>query len=280
MDYRRRKQLIIIFILALVLILLGAGAYYKWFYQAPTCFDGKQNQGEAGVDCGAPCAMSCELLTVKKLEVQWAKAVFLKDGFYDLAAKVSNPNPNFGLAQFNYAFKLFDASNQLIAQKQGVSFILPNQSKYLIEAIVAAERKPAKVEITIAESAKTDWQRLADNFAVPDLYVHDKQFKYLEKQAGQPASAQVSGIIKNNSNFDFDRIQVAVALFDASREPVGINKTEARTVLAGEDRYFSALWFSPLGGEIKSVDILADTNLFSDSNFMKRFGETEKFQEY
>lgn len=280
MDYRRRKQIIVVLIILVVLGLLGAGAYYRWFYQAPTCFDGKQNQKEEGVDCGSPCAMSCELLTVKKLEAQWVKAVFLKDGFYDLVAKISNPNPNFGLAQFNYAFKLFDANDQLIAQKQGVSFILPNQSKYIIEANVAADTKPAKVEMTIADLAKTDWQRLKDDFAAPDIYVHDKQFKYLEKQAGQPAVAQVAGIIKNNSNFDFDRIQVAVALFDANRELVGVNKTEARTVLAGEDRYFSALWFSPLSSEVKSVDILPDTNLFSDSNFMRRFGAQEKFQEY
>lgn len=280
MDYRRRKQIMIVLIILVVLGLLGAGAYYRWFYQAPTCFDNKQNQGEAGVDCGGPCSVSCELLTVKKLETQWVKAVFLKDGFYDLAAKVANPNPNFGLAQFSYTFKLLDVAGQVIAQREGASFILPNQSKYIIEANVAAEKKPVKVEITIADSAKTDWQRLKDNFAAPDIYVHDKQFKYLEKQAGQPAVAQVAGIIKNNSNFDFDRIQVAVALFDVNRELVGVNKTEARTVLAGEDRYFSALWFSPLSSEVKSVDILPDTNLFSDSNFMRRPGETEKFQEY
>ena len=284
MDYRRKKQLIIVAILALVLVSLVTGAYYKWFYQSPTCFDNKQNQKEQGVDCGGPCALSCELLTVKKPQVKWAKAIFLKDGFYDLAAKVDNANPNYGLAKFNYMFKLYDAQNNLIAQKQGSNFILPNQSKYIVEANVAADKKPAKAEMVIDDPVKTDWQRLADNFATPDIYVHDKQLKYLDNQPEQGASqaetAQASGIIKNNSNFDFDKIVVAVILFNAKKEIIGVNKTEVYTVPAGEDRYFSVLWFSPLSGEVSSVDMMADTNLFSDSNFMKRFGTQEKFQEY
>ena len=73
---------------------------------------------------------------------------------------------------------------------------------------------------------------------------------------------------------------MAVILFNAKKEIIGVNKTEVYTVPAGEDRYFSVLWFSPLSGEVSSVDMMADTNLFSDSNFMKRFGTQEKFQEY
>ncbi len=277
MDYRRKKQLIIISILALVLILLLTGAYFKWFYQGATCFDSKQNQKEEGVDCGGPCQMSCEIWTVKNLEVLSAQAIFLKDGAYDLAAEVENLNPNFGLERFDYTFKLFDANGQLLGEKPGSSFSLPNQKKYIVEANVAVSEQPAKVELMISQPAKTDWQRLKNDFKTPDIFVHDKQFKFLENQAG---TAQVSGIIKNNSDFDFDRIQVAVTLFGENKELIGVNRTDARTVLAGEERYFSVLWFSSIKGEVKSMDILADTNLFADSNFMKRYGEAEKFQEY
>lgn len=284
MDYRRRKQIIIVFIILVVLGLLSVGAYYKWFYQAPTCFDNKQNQKEEGVDCGGPCQMSCEPLTVKNLQVEWTKAVLLKDGLYDLVAKIDNVNPNYGLGRLNYFFKLFDGDGQLISEKKGSSFVLPNQKKYIIETNVSSGVKPEKVELVIGEALKTDWQRLKNDFEAPDIFVQDKQFKYLENQAGQPVlrtgTAQASGIIKNGSNFDFDKIVISVALFNESKEIVGVNKTEVYTVPAGEERYFSALWFSPLAGEVKSVDMLADTNLFADDNFMRRYGAPEKFQEY
>lgn len=282
MDYRRKKQIIIASILALILILLAISAYFKWFYAAPTCADNKQNQGEEGVDCGGPCSISCELLTVKNLQVEWAKAVFLKDGQYDLVAKVDNVNPNYGLGKFNYSFKLFNDKKQLLVEKQGSSFILPNQKKYIIETNVASGSKPASVELAIEDTPKTDWRRLTNGFETPDIYVHDKQFKYLEKQPNktQNGAAQASGIIKNNSNFDFDKISVSVVLFNEKKEIIGVNKTEAYTIPAGEERYFSTLWFSPLSDDVKSADMLADTNLFSDSNFMRRYGAPEKFQQY
>ncbi len=264
--------------------MLLTGAYYRWFYQAPTCFDNKQNQKEEGVDCGGPCAISCELLTVKNLQVEWTKAVLLKDGLYDLAAKIDNVNPNYGLGRLDYFFRLFDGDGRLISEKKGSSFVLPNQKKYIIETNVSSGVKPEKVELVIDEALKTDWQRLKNDFEAPDIFVQDKQFKYLGNQAGQPVlqtgTAQASGVIKNSSNFDFDKIVISVALFNESKEIIGVNKTEVYTVPAGEERYFSALWFSPLAGEVKSVDMLADTNLFADDNFMRRYGAPEKFQEY
>jgi len=278
MDYRRRKQIIIASLLALVLILLLAGAYYKWFYNAPTCFDNKQNQKEEGVDCGGPCAISCERLTIKDLQIEWVKFLPLKDNHYDLAAKITNPNPNFGLGELAYIFRLYDASGAKIKEQTGSSFIAPGQKKYLVEGNVTTDKPIDKVELAITKSEPVDWQKLKEGFQMPNIYVHDKQFKFLEKSA---ATAQASGIIKNDSLFDFDTISVAIVLFDENKEVVGVNKTEARTVPAGEERYFAALWFNQLAPAVTNVDMQAETNLFLDENFMRRFGVLgEKFQEY
>ncbi|HRY52650.1 MAG TPA: hypothetical protein P5089_02240 [Candidatus Portnoybacteria bacterium] len=277
MDYRRKKQTIIASILGLVFISLLSGAYFKWFYVGATCFDGKQNQNEEGLDCGGPCAMSCELLTVKPLQVEWSKAIFLKDGLYDLAAKINNINPNYGLGRFDYTFKLYDKAGQLLMEKKGSSFSLPNQKKYIVETNIASVVAPAKVELIVQPSEKTDWQKLTNDFATPDIFVQDKQFKYLENKAGE---SQASGIIKNNSVFDLDKIIVSVVLFNESKEVIGVNKTEVYTVPAGQERYFSVSWYSALSGEVKSADMLADTNLFADDNYMRRYGTVEKFQEY
>ena len=284
MDYRQRKQIIIISILAVGLILILAGAYFKWFYNAPTCFDGKQNQKEEDVDCGGPCQVSCEQMTIKKIEVEWAKAILLKEKSYDLVAKISNPNPNYGLSQFKYTFKIYDGAEQLILEQKGNDFILPAQSKYIIAGNVNIDNKAEKAELVIDEPQKTDWQKLKPDYENPDIYVRDKQFKFLESGGGssvsQTGTAQASGIIKNNSAFDFDRIGVFVVLFDEDKNIIGVNKTEARTIMAGEERYFSTLWFSPLSGEVKSAEMQAETNLFLDENFMRRYGASEKFQEY
>ena len=277
MDYRKRKQIIISCILALILTLLGLWVYFGIFYQSATCFDGKQNQKEGGIDCGGSCAMSCERLTIKDVEVQWAQAIALKDNHYDLAARIVNPNPNYGLSLIRYNFTVFDETGALILEQKSKDFILPGQSKYLIVGNLILSAIPAKVTVTIDKVSKEEWLKLSQDYQEPEIYIHDKLVQPL---ADNKEGAQASGIIKNNSNYDFDRILVAVILFDENNKIIGVNKTEARTVLAGEDRYFSALWFSSFNGQIKSAEMQVDTNLFSNDNFMLRFGAPEKFQEY
>lgn len=276
MEYRRRKQINILFIIFLFIGLSGTGVYFRYIKQKPTCFDGIQNQGEQGVDCGGFC-VSCEKLTISAIKALSVNFIKLDDGKYDLAAKIINPNPNFGLADFKYSFKIYSEEG-LIKEQRGESFILPAEEKYLIEAGLIVGDEIKRVDLVIDEAKNENWKKFLKEFFPSDIYISDKQFRYLENQ---PNTAEASGIIKNSSGFDFETIKISVVLFDENKKIIGANKTEVKTVLAGEDRYFSALWFSPISGEVKSIEMQADTNLFADDNFIIRNGsETEKFQEY
>lgn len=277
MDFRKRRQTIIVIILAIIVSAALAGVYVGWFRQSPTCFDNRQNQRETGVDCGGPCVLSCERLTICDIGIEWAGVLALKDNYYDLAAKIVNSNPNYGLASFKYEFKIFDAAGAEIGRRAGKNFILPGQNKYLIEGQVKLLAEPAKTELIIEPIKKSDWREIISDYREPEIYIHDKQ---IQPSADNSAVVQASGIIKNNSDFDFDKIAATVILFDENKKIIGVNKTEVMTVLAGEDRYFSVLWFSPVSGLIKSAEMRADINLFSSDNFMRRFGAAEKFQEY
>jgi len=276
MDYHFRKQLIIISILFLVLGAVGVGVYFKYFWVGPTCFDGKQNQNEEGIDCGGPC-ISCERLTIREIQTQWTKFVLLDNARYDLVARISNPNPNFGLERFNYIFKAYDLSGNILIEISDRSFILPNQQKYLLANNITINGKIARVELLIEKSPIEVWGRLADDYALPNIYVHSRQFNYLDDQ---PGVARASGLIKNDSAFDFDKVSVSVILFNQTKEIIGTNYTEARTVLSNEDRYFSTLWFTPISGKVDSIEMAAETNLLLDENFMRKYGVPEKFQEY
>lgn len=277
MGYRIRKQLIIIAIIVIFLALVGTGVYLKYFRPVPTCFDGIQNQNEEGIDCGGSC-ISCERLTIKDIQINWVKFLWLENNGYDLVAKISNPNPNFGLGQLTYIFKLYNAAGQEIKEQRGNSFILPGQEKYLIEGNVTAAETLGKIDLVIGKVAQEDWQKFNEEYSLPNIYVLNKEFKSLDDQSGV---SQFSGIIKNDSAFDFDKIIVSIILFDTGKQILGVNKTEANTVLAGEERYFSALWFSPIKKEaLNSIEVQAETNLLSNENFVRKYGVPEKFQEY
>jgi len=278
MGYRSRKQLIIVAIIIIFFVLVGTGVYFAYFRHVATCFDGIQNQGETGVDCGGPCSFSCERLTIRDVQVNWVKYLNLQDNQYDLIAQIANPNPNYGVSDLKYTFKIYDSSGKEIKDQSGASFILPNQQKYLIEGGVNVGAPIGKIELAIEPTAQKDWAETSTDYQTPNIYVLNRQFSALDNP---PGASQVSGTIKNDSPFDFDSIVVSIVLLDADKQIIGVNKTEANTVMAGEERYFNATWFTPIDkSRLDSIDIQADTNLLSDNNFMQKYGAPEKFQEY
>ncbi len=276
MGYRFRKQIIIILIIVLILAVIATLVYFAYFRVLPTCFDGKQNQSEEGVDCGGSC-ISCERLTIRDLGALWVKYLPLEKNRYYLVAMVVNPNPNFGLGQFSYSFVFYDSAGHQTGEQKGKDFILPNQNKYLIAGNVDVGQNFSRVELKINKPSKADWQKFSSEYQLPSIYVQDKQFKYLEDQ---PGVAQASGTMKNDSAFDFDKISVSIILFNADKQIIAVNRAEAHAVLTGEARYFSAMWSTPINGQVASMDIQAETNLLSDANFMRKYGIPEKFQEY
>lgn len=276
MDYRTRKQTVVVLILAVFLGLILAGVYFKYIKADPTCTDGKKNQGETAVDCGGPC-IACERLLIEPVKIEWVKAIHSGGNSYDLVARIENPNKNFGLSKMDYSFKLFDAENNLLKEQKGSSFILPGQKKYLMEISADAGKAVDHLELAVSNPDKTEWKKLNDNFETPNIFVRERQFKYLENNQGE-----ASGILKNDSSFDFGEILVSVVLFSENKEILGINKTDVNSVLSGEERHFSTLWFEPVKGEVKSIEITAETNVFLDDVFMRRYSsqESEQFQQY
>ena len=112
MLYRLRKQVSILFVVFLFLALVMTGVYYAFLKPAPTCFDNIKNQDEEEIDCGGTSCIACEIKTLKQVEVTWAQLIPLGQNTYDLAAKIKNPNPNFGTTYVNYEFMLYSSSDR------------------------------------------------------------------------------------------------------------------------------------------------------------------------
>jgi len=268
MFYRIRKQITILIIVGIFLVLIGTWVYYAFLKPAPTCFDAIKNQDEEEIDCGGSVCISCEIKTLKEVEIIWAQAIALGPNLYDLAAKIKNPNPNFGTANVKYTFDLKDRNGQDIGQKSGTTFILPNSTRYIIENNFESRGSIASVELKIDTGDRLTWEKLKD-YQAPQLYIKDKKFEIANQQN---YFAEASGVVKNGTTFGFDSVDVNIVLFDNNSKIIGAAKSEINSLTAGEDRYFSVRWFSPIGSQVKSFDIQAETNLFSDDNYMRIYG--------
>ncbi len=270
MNKYLKKQIIIVLVYLILIVTIGTGIYFLFIKsKLPNCADSIQNQGEAGVDCGGPCSL-CPWQLQKDLEIIFAEALKTNDNFVDLVAKIKNPNRDFGVKSLSYKFNLYGSGDDLIVAKQGGSYILPNETGYIIEQKVSVSSDISRVEFRITGII---WQKLVD-YEEPELLIRNSQSRQTEN------GYQINGTLENRGNYDFNKVDIYTVLFDKNSKILGVGQTNERTVLSKENRYFEINWFFPVAGQVKKTDIFTKTNVFLDENFMKRHGEGEKFQEY
>ena len=269
---RNHKRLVIIAIYLVIFFLLG-WLIYSWLKPLPNCFDSKQNQNEQGVDCGGVCQKQCEkVYNAQDLIIK--EKTFVSAGMetYDVMARISNPNNQLGGSSFSYEFMLKDANGNVLAKKSGNSFILPVESKYIIETGLVSKVSPVAVEISVSTPK---WEEFF-GYEKPELNVYNKRYELISSGVGY---SEAKGILRNESTFDFSTIKINVVLRDENGNPVAFNKTEMNTINAGEERDFRLLWPVNFPGEVQGVETEAEANVFDSQNFIKKYIRgSEQFQ--
>ncbi|MBI4837109.1 MAG: hypothetical protein HY813_01730 [Candidatus Portnoybacteria bacterium] len=254
----RTKQIIIILAYVLFSFAIAFGVYLLFIKPAPTCFDGKFNQGEEQIDCGGPCP-SCEIRTLKGIKILWVKALPTSNANYDLAARIENPNQNYGLRDFSYKFSLYDLNNQLLAERTGISFILPRGERYLLEFKLPVTGTVAKVVLNLDKNIQ--WERIKD-YLPPEANALDKKYEVLKDGT---VFSRASATIKNSSRFDYKNVDVLVVAFSGDGEPVAINSTSLSLLAAGQEKYISVPWFFEVFGNVTNIDIEPEVDLYEQA---------------
>lgn len=278
MDDRQRniKRAIIIAIYLAMFSVVAVGLYFM-FRTKETCSDGIRNQDEEKIDCGgvscAPCqeeVKAADLLIEKSFAIQSDNS-----GKAEVLALVTNPNDNFGSDSFQYRFELLDASGNAVSSREGRSFILPGETKYVVENDLPFEGDFKKVRFSLLE---VSWVRSNDFYESPQLRIINR--RYTEVNSGTIFSEAV-GVIKNESPFDFNLISVKVILFDDSGMIVATNVTEMRTVKSEEEREFKVFWPNKFPGSesVARMEVQTEVNVLDSQAFYERYFETQRFQQ-
>lgn len=248
MDFRSRRQLVIIAIAAL--ILGGIGFFvFKANLPEPSCNDNRRNQGEEEIDCGGPC-VPCALRRQKDLEIFWARFAKVRENTYDVAAEIRNPNVKLAASAITYEFKLFDTAGAAVAARQGKTFIYPGEIMHLAEIGLISGRSIAKVALSIRDA---EWI-LAETIG-PDLIAGSKEYA-VEEEGGGRRSA-VKAIIANRTIRDIPDIAVGVLVFDDQGNLLGVHRTAIEEIQAGQSRPVKFIWPDVFPKAISSILIEA-----------------------
>lgn len=266
------KQLIyfLFFLAIIILVIWGLRVLIK---VEPTCFDGIQNQMEEGIDCGGPCEKIC-LESLAPLNVISSKLIQIKEGDYDFLAKVSNTNPTHGSGKVKYDVVLKDDAGSIVKTVGGEFSILPGQTRYVLVSPIQLDGIAVSAELIIKEP---NWVQLTD-FNVGDIKFTDRKKEYIEIK--DTIFSKVEGIVFNDSDFDFDRVEILVILYDSGGEVIAVGATNVRTFANNTESFFEVNWFDPFRGAVSRIDIQTTTNVFENLNFLRTYGEDEQFQRF
>ncbi len=210
-----RRRLSIIGIVVAFFMVTTIIPYAYTHREIPSCTDGKQNEGENGVDCGGPCALVCES-DAKDLNVVWTKVFPIREGEYDVVAYVENPNFEIGVQSFNYKTLLYDASGAVIATHDGQGFVRPSERFVLFSGnMLTGNKKASSARIQILQNFKwVTTQKFETMFSVTDKLL-----------VGADQKPKLTAVIHNLTPETVRNINVSAIIYDSKNNPIGVSNT-------------------------------------------------------
>ena len=231
MDWDTRRRLF--YLVGTLLFIVGVSIYgfRDTLFPTPTCRDGKQNGYETGVDCGGNCARQCTSETTP-ISVVWSRAILVSTSTYDLAALITNKNPNSAPNALEANFIVFDESgNEIYSEKIKTEPPLLGDMPVIIQG-VKLDKTPKNVSVTLDEGT---YYRLPNAFATSLISTVRTRF-----ENGKPS--RVYATIKNLTRNPFVRFKVRVVLYDVSGTAIGVGSTFVERLGIEEEEIIIFTW--------------------------------------
>ena len=255
MDYRYQKQ-IVIGLVSLIVLMGGAFVFTSLITGISTY------TSPEGVDIekpGKPAFRNPEILFTDFFEVK-------KSGTYDAVAYIKNLNLEYGSSDVAYEFNFLNEAGVVFYKLSGTTFILPGESKYVIEPAIKlpaapADDTPAKVEFIIED---VTWRRLAP-FSPGELSLSDTSLKGEEGLSG----SRFLGVVNNMSPYNLRNVEVHIVLYQGGK-PITAGRTDMQDLLRGSARAFQIMLPHGLPQDV-SIDARVESNFFENSNFIRDY---------
>ncbi len=264
-DWSSRRRLIIAAIVVASLLVISTILYFI-FRPERTCFDGKKNQRESGVDCGGSCSIQCKA-DKKPLITLWTKTFEVGPGLYDVAALVENTNTDAGINTLKYTVELFDVNGRALITKELETFA--NAGDHFL--LFAGGLNTSGVTSTSAKlSIKEDF-----NFIKAEIPKQKKVSVISYNLIAPDNKPRLVAVIQNETTETFDNLPITVMISDKNG-PVAVSETYVNILGPREKKEITYTWPTPLNYEAdteaceKPIDVML---VMDRSGSMKNDGE-------
>lgn len=240
---RRNSILLIIVIIILIPITIWT---LDFLINPATCFDNKHNGDESGIDCGGSCALLCQTQIIEPI-VRWQRSFEVSPGIYNVVAYLENPNPDSGVANAPYVFKLFDKENILLYERKGSVSIGPKEIIPIVENTLFTDKlQPSRVTFEFTE----DLIFTKQNPREPVLSIKNEDLLNVEKEPRVVAS------IKNSSIFTVKDVTVVVIVYDQKDNAIASSSTIIDQIGKDQELPIVFTWPVSFSGAVSRIEII------------------------
>ncbi len=217
-----------------------------WIYESPSCTDGKQNQGETGIDKGGPCPLLDER-TLSPSSILWSRSFPVRGGLYSAVAYIENPNEGAGARKVTYRFGLYDERNVLVDERRGTTFIIPGGITPVFEgAIGTGNRTVARTYFEFTSAPV--WERLENAGSV--LVINNKNMSDVDSRP------RLTARVKNTSVTPVLNPSFVAVVFDPAANAFAASATTLSRLAPNEEKEIVFTWPDPFSATVGRVDIL------------------------
>ncbi len=257
MDWSTRKRLgCISVVVVIIAILVGYFVYEHFIKHVPTCFDGIQNQNERGIDCGGICSLVCPM-DARTVVTDWARVFHTAGSVYSMAAYVENQNPDAGVKQVNYEFRVYDDQNILAGDPvTGTTFIGPNDKTAIFESPVnTGNRVPKSVFFQFTETPlfyKTDPKYQLPQLSTTNVVLTDES-----------TAPKVSADVVNSTLYNYKNIPVVAILYDADNNAINASQTYISEIPQQTTQKVYFTWPASFDEKVTRIEIIPRLDPFT-----------------
>ncbi len=238
---------------AVFFLLIGGWVYYANFYQTPTCFDGRHNGNEAGMDCGGDCIRICAF-SVQQPTVKWSRSFRVTDGLYNAVAYVENTNREAASPQVRYKFTLLDEAG-IIKEVSGTTILPPDGLYPIFEGrIETGRRVPTRTFIDI--EPVEFWQPATAG---------REQFSVVGRELQSVDSRpRLDATLRNNGLEEVSAVEVVATVFDSEGTALASSRALVDNFAPRSDSNLFFTWPEPIAPTLRSCEVPTDVMVVID----------------
>jgi hypothetical protein len=171
----------------------------------------------------------------------------VRDGTWSAVAYVENPNDGGGVVEAPYRFRLYDDRNVLVAEREGVTYLMPGSVTPVYEGgFDTGNRATARTFFEF--TAPLVWERMQDTSRA--LTVTGKTITDVG------TTPRVSATAENTAVAEAREVEFVVTVFDTAGNAIASSRTVIPLMKPGERTPLVFTWPDPFTSPVGRIDIL------------------------